>query len=634
MRNCNKDNYLIYCFLLTPIYFLISFSKGIHNMFYAGLMAIFWTFVLYFEDTTESSIGRLYDHDKSLFPLRSMSIFINTWWYFMDQKFKWMIKLSVFHSIMMSRFIARKIWCCIINELVMMVMVFLTPIQPYLMNYIYWVIMSTEFTDWMFKNWLGIMLNGLTFNKLQTRSKSTQTMNYRMLLLDYNRRSCPLPKKMMVLSCVQLNEVFVGWLSKIGYQFGVIFMIFNNIGVKGMEMFKVMIGCSSKTYALRGRNLRQWLTMWFCWIQFTSCPVTAGPTTDHNLVDFNLNDVQECCAGGCTMELPHRSTNIDYSNMPSCCLTASPSIAVLSSSSEDNKDKFTNANSDFSLGTYEFGMDNCATHHICGDRNLFTILNDLPNTVHVNGISGSSMAKGIGTIRFHIMDTKGHDHLVVLDNVIYLPGAAKNLISVSQWAKDKADNAGIMSRGTFSRFLWENDEHEAIIDHPPDCPIPLMSVTTPGENQFSAFLASQSASLIDNEALSYINPDLDRATAVDQQSTNVPSVSNLDNLFKPGTTVRSFLNGVSRVSIITHAFRSATTNIPKYKIRHLNQSDEIEVDDDSLVEIVPEPANIPTSIKDVDTKLLEQTLPEEHVQILWSGDLYNTVPDADRLTLH
>ena len=128
-------------------------------------------------------------------------------------------------------------------------------------------------------------------------------------------------------------------------------------------------------------------------------------------------------------------------------------VAILSSSSEDNKDKFTNANSDFSLGTYEFGMDNCATHHICGDRNLFTILNVLPNTVHVNGISGSSMAKGIGTIRFHIMDTKGHDHLVVLDTVIYLPGAAKNLISVSQWAKDKEDNAGIMSRGTFSRFL-------------------------------------------------------------------------------------------------------------------------------------------------------------------------------------
>ena len=173
-------------------------------------------------------------------------------------------------------------------------------------------------------------------------------------------------------------------------------------------------------------------------------------------------------------------------------------MTALSSSSEDDADKLTNANSDFSLSTYEFGMDNCATHHICVVKNLFVTLRDISSHVHVNGISGSSTAKGIGTIRFHIMDTKGHDHLITLDNVIYLPGAAKNLVSVSQWARDKQDNAGIMSRGTFSHFLWNNDEHQAIIDHPPDCPIPLMSVTTPGEDQFSAFLASQSGSLIDD----------------------------------------------------------------------------------------------------------------------------------------
>ena len=54
----------------------------------------------------------------------------------------------------------------------------------------------------------------------------------------------------------------------------------------------------------------------------------------------------------------------------------------------------------------------------------------------------------------------------------------------------------------------------------------------------------------------------------------------------------------------------------------------------ALVEISPKPADIPTSFKNVDTKLLEQTLPEEHVQRLWSGDLDNTVPDADRVTLY
>ena len=331
----------------------------------------------------------------------------------------------------MSTFIARRVWDWIVSELAMMVMVILVPIQPYLMNYVYWVVMSTEFIDWIFKNWLGIMLNGFTFHGPHQIYNSKQMMNHKMLLLDYNRRSYPLPKKMMVLSSVQLNDSFVGWLSKIGYQFGIIFVIFNKLGVKGMDMFKVMMGCSSKAYASRGRNLKQWLILWLCWVQLTLCPVIGSPIEDYNLVNFSLNDVQACCAGGCSMESLNRSINIDYSNMPSCCLTALPPVAILSSSSEHNEDKLTNTNSDFSLGTYEFGMDNCATHHICGDRHMFTILNDLPNAVHVNGISGSSMAKGIGSVRFHIMDIKEHDHLVVLDNVIYLPGAAKNLISVS-----------------------------------------------------------------------------------------------------------------------------------------------------------------------------------------------------------
>ena len=85
---------------------------------------------------------------------------------------------------------------------------------------------------------------------------------------------------------------------------------------------------------------------------------------------------------------------------------------------------------------------------------------------------------------------------------------------------------------------------------------------------------------------------------------------------------------------MTHAFRSAASNVPKYKIRHLNESSEIEVDDEALTEISPEPADIPTSVKDVDTKLLEQTLPEEHVKRLWDGDLAATVPEADRVTLY
>ena len=88
--------------------------------------------------------------------------------------------------------------------------------------------------------------------------------------------------------------------------------------------------------------------------------------TESNLVDFNLNYVQAWYNGGCSMNLLKRSIHLNYGDIPSCCLTSMPPIAILSHSSDNHGYKLTNANSNFSLGsTYEFGMDNCATHHIC-----------------------------------------------------------------------------------------------------------------------------------------------------------------------------------------------------------------------------------------------------------------------------
>ena len=551
-----------------------------------------------------------------------------------------MIKLWAFHSIMISRFAAIRMWRWFICEFSMMMMVLSSPFNKYVDSIVYWVVILGEVIDWIFRDCFYTLFDGYTIQECHHTCNYGSEGNYKLLLFSYNRRCTSLPRKLMVLSCVQLHEPFVGWLEKLGYQYGKFLRDLNRIGLEGTCMFNKIKRHSCKVYKFRCNKMTQWVLLWLCWVRlglsFEMSHYMKGMAEhkDYNLVDFNLDNVHEGCSCGCPMNIVKRSMDLGSHVMPSCCFTALPPTLALSSSSDDYRDRYTNADSDFSLGTYEFGMDNCATHHICGDKNLFMSMSDLPNDVHVNGISGSSMAKGIGTVRFHIMDTEGHDHLIVLDNVIYLPGAAKNLISISQWAKDKGDNAGIMSRGTFSYFMWNDDAHQTVIGHPPDCPIPLMSVTTPGENRFSAFLASQSASLIDNDNTSMISSDLNRDTTVDQQPAEVPSTSNLNKLLEPGTTVRSFLNGVSRVSIVTHAFRSAASNVPKYKIRHLNESSEIEVDDEALTEISPEPADIPTSVKDVDTKLLEQTLPEEHVKRLWDGDLDDTVPEADRVTLY
>ena len=51
----------------------------------------------------------------------------------------------------------------------------------------------------------------------------------------------------------------------------------------------------------------------------------------------------------------------------------------------------------------------------------------------------------------------------------------------------------------------------------------------------------------------------------------VPSVSLLDKRLQPGIVVRSYLDGVPRVSIITHAFMSIVIRPQQYKIRHLNE---------------------------------------------------------------
>ena len=118
-----------------------------------------------------------------------------------------------------------------------------------------------------------------------------------------------------------------------------------------------------------------------------------------------------------------------------------------------DSDGITNSNMDLSINTAQFGMDNCATHHIRGNKSLFTDIRELPKSIHVNGISGSKEAAGIGNIKFILLDNDGRKHVVTLKNVIYLPECAKNLISISQWSEERGDNAGILTRGVFSYFM-------------------------------------------------------------------------------------------------------------------------------------------------------------------------------------
>ena len=164
--------------------------------------------------------------------------------------------------------------------------------------------------------------------------------------------------------------------------------------------------------------------------------------------------------------------------------TAEPGLVLTNMTKEEcNSEDF-----DLNPKGTEFGTDNCATHHICYDKSLF--VGDIRpiSNIGVKGISGCAQAEGIGTVEFTLLDDKKEEHNIRLDNVIYLPVAAKNLISISQWTKDRKDNCGVISRGDCSMFLWDHDQCTKLIPHCPQCPIPMMPVNE--SEDLMALLAS------------------------------------------------------------------------------------------------------------------------------------------------
>ena len=62
---------------------------------------------------------------------------------------------------------------------------------------------------------------------------------------------------------------------------------------------------------------------------------------------------------------------------------------------------------DFGTGSITFGVDNCATQHICSVPSLFRERPTPHAHLGVKGISGTKLAQGTGTIQFTIKDDDG-----------------------------------------------------------------------------------------------------------------------------------------------------------------------------------------------------------------------------------
>jgi len=283
-----------------------------------------------------------------------------------------------------------------------------------------------------------------------------------------------------------------------------------------------------------------------------------------------------------------------------------------------SKKSTSNSTISFQSEVTEFGTDNCATHHICSLLNLFTNMRPALS-LGVIGVAGSLMASGIGTIEFMLTDNKGFKQKIQLKNVIYLPELAKNLISTTQWAQDRKDNCGILSRSTYSAFMWNNDANQKHIPHPPHLPIPLMPVNEEDE-VFILFNTTQSAQYPDNGILlpegapqpqdectiSRTKGD----TKLDQQSNNVLSAGN----FTKESTVWHATQKKRQISIITEQHK--INNKQTYTIHPLNSNVHQVVDTADVSEIVPAPADIPTTTQDFDNQLMTECLTKEDLEQL------------------
>ena len=259
----------------------------------------------------------------------------------------------------------------------------------------------------------------------------------------------------------------------------------------------------------------------------------------------------------------------------------------------------------------EFGMDNCCTHHVCRDKSLF--VNDIrpiPDGIQILGVGGFSKPEGIGTIKMTIKDSRREDHNIILDNVYFVPEAPKNLISISQWSRDQADDCAIISRGKYSTFMWGGDKFQKSIPHSPECSIPLMLV-----NEGELHEVALPANLTYKQA---------GPKTTDQSGTNQQLVS--DPRLAVGSLVKYLgPNGRHILCQIIHRDPKAK----RYEIRVLNSDEKLEADFASLEPFNDtSPLDLPSRPEDIDINAVNRDITHEDLYKIWRPSATENNKDA------
>ena len=76
-------------------------------------------------------------------------------------------------------------------------------------------------------------------------------------------------------------------------------------------------------------------------------------------------------------------------------------------------------------------LDTRASRYIVGDISVFTSTQNLSTLISITGMTGNSKATAVGTIKLLYKTPDGFANLIIND-ILYLPGASANLISTSK----------------------------------------------------------------------------------------------------------------------------------------------------------------------------------------------------------
>ena len=563
------------------------------------------------------------------------------------------MKLRIFHTIMFTHFLlgiakeftikwSTDIACCAIS-----------PFLPFTSSLIYMISILSACSGLL----LAESANIFTY-KPPTLSDKEYNEAGPMIIFSQAKFSHPLPQSYCVFSGVALLSSFIGWLLKIGKRFGGLISSMHQIGLNTIYLLELK--CLSTTSIIKEKTkptrkrcymniqrlFRLLMFIMLCPTKWYAAAFNLQNKTDAPINKEYLHDVTWDISeeellnitdwGNGNTPAIHTVTDIEDAMCFTTTTTDDINPLILHNT---DKHSIPDGNMSFNSDTTEFGTDNCATHHICSLLNLFTDMRPAPK-IGVTGVAGSLMASGIGTVQFTVTDDEGKRHSVKLRNVIYLPESAKNLISISQWSKDMNDDCGIISRGTYSTFMWDNDKYKKQIQHPPTCPIPLMAVNE-DDAAFVLHTSTYLANFPDNDILL---PDgapqqMDLSTVsrtegdtnLDKQSKKVPSNSTMRRI-PNGATVWHATPTKRQIAIVIRHHSDANTN--QYTIRPLNSKICQTVDAADVTGIAPAPADIPDTSKDIDSQIMTECLSEADLEQLWSGNIDSTINKNERLALY